>query len=55
MPIVCDKHSVGFRVGSFPHPEQAANETLALPIYADLTVEQQSYVVKSIQKFYSRK
>jgi dTDP-4-amino-4,6-dideoxygalactose transaminase len=44
---------LGYKIGAFPHSEQAAQETLALPIYAELTEEQQSYVVASINKFYS--
>ena len=34
------------------HTEQAARETLALPIYPGLTPEMQEYVVKSIADFY---
>jgi len=35
-----------------PHAEQAAEETLALPIYPELTTDMQEYVVKSITEFY---
>jgi dTDP-4-amino-4,6-dideoxygalactose transaminase len=45
---------LGYDVGAFPHAEQAATETLALPIYAELTADQQSYVVDTIKNFYSR-
>ena len=44
---------LGYTIGAFPHSEQAAQETLALPIYAELTEDQQSYVVASINTFYS--
>jgi dTDP-4-amino-4,6-dideoxygalactose transaminase len=44
---------LGYKIGAFPHAEQAAHETLALPIYAELTEDQQAYVVASIKKFYS--
>jgi dTDP-4-amino-4,6-dideoxygalactose transaminase len=44
---------LGYKMGAFPHSEHAARETLALPIYAELTEEQQSYVVATIHKFYS--
>jgi len=39
--------------GDFPVAETAAMGTLALPIYAELTDEQQAYVVQKIKKFYS--
>jgi dTDP-4-amino-4,6-dideoxygalactose transaminase len=40
--------SLGYRPGSLPHSEQAAHQTLALPIYPELTEEQAQAVVKSI-------
>jgi dTDP-4-amino-4,6-dideoxygalactose transaminase len=39
--------------GDFPNAEAAAEKTLALPIYAELTDEQQVYVVQKIKAFYS--
>ena len=47
-------NDLGYRKGSFPQAERAAEETLALPIYAELTADQQAYVVESIKKFYRR-
>ena len=43
-----------YREGDFPSSEQAARQTLALPIYPELTEAQQSYVVEMIEEFYKR-
>jgi dTDP-4-amino-4,6-dideoxygalactose transaminase len=42
---------LGYRAGEFPHAERAANETLAIPIYAELTERQQESVVGAIAEF----
>lgn len=44
---------LGHQVGDFPEAEKASNETIAIPIYPELTLEQQEYVVKKIVEFYS--
>lgn len=42
---------LGYAEGDMPESERAARETLALPVYPELTDEQQRYVVETISGF----
>jgi len=46
---------LGYARGAFPHAERAAAETLAIPIYGELTDAQQRTVVSTIEQFVHRK
>lgn len=43
---------LGYAAGAFPEAERAAAETLALPIFGELTEAQQRHVVSTIAGFY---
>ncbi len=45
---------LGHRPGDFPHAEQAAAEVIALPIYPELTDQQQQTVVTALADFYAK-
>ena len=42
---------LGYKPGDFPEAERAAVETMALPMFPEITDAQQEYVVKTIQSF----
>jgi dTDP-4-amino-4,6-dideoxygalactose transaminase len=44
---------LGYAAGSFPESELASKDTLALPIYPDLSKAQAGYVVQCIKDFFS--
>jgi dTDP-4-amino-4,6-dideoxygalactose transaminase len=43
---------LGHRKGSFPVSEEAAEQVLSLPIFAELTEMQQAYVAENVARFY---
>ena len=47
--------SLGYKEGTFPESEKAANESIALPIFPELSQDQLTYVVEKIDEFVKRK
>jgi len=48
----CFAH-LGCRSGQFPEAERACSEVLSLPVYPELTPDQQQAVVESVREFYA--
>jgi len=44
---------LGHKAGDFPESERAANETIAIPIYSELTMAQQTAVVEAVVSCYA--
>jgi len=44
--------ALGYKTGDFPNSEHAARHTVALPIYPELTNDQQDFVIQKIKEFY---
>jgi dTDP-4-amino-4,6-dideoxygalactose transaminase len=42
---------LGYKKGDFPESEKASLETLAVPVYPDLTRQEMEYIVESIREF----
>ncbi len=44
---------LGYKKGDFPHSEYAAEHTVALPVFPELSDAMQDYVISKIKKFYA--
>ena len=44
---------LGHQAGAFPESEEAANQTMALPVYPEVTDAQAEYVVECIREFFA--
>lgn len=49
----CFEH-LGYKKGDLPESERASHETLALPIFPEITHEEQDYVITHIRDFFSK-
>ncbi|MCE9583756.1 MAG: DegT/DnrJ/EryC1/StrS family aminotransferase [Planctomycetes bacterium] len=56
MPLHLQKcfANLGYKEGDLPETEKATREVLALPIYPELSSEQQAYVVEKMAEFYRK-
>lgn len=46
----CFKY-LGYKRGDFPEAEKAARQTLAIPVYPDLTKDEMDYIISAIKEF----
>jgi dTDP-4-amino-4,6-dideoxygalactose transaminase len=44
--------SLGYKEGDFPVAEQASSQVLSIPVYPELSEDQQAYVVQTIKNLY---
>jgi dTDP-4-amino-4,6-dideoxygalactose transaminase len=49
LSVPCGKF--GYKEGDFPHAELASQQTLALPLYPELTESQQDEVIAAVKTF----
>jgi len=43
---------LGYKKGDFPESEKASQETIAIPVYPDLSKKEKDYIVASIKEFF---
>ncbi len=46
--------SLGYVRGEFPESERAADESLSLPVYPELTDVEQEFVIEKVREFYAK-
>lgn len=51
LTIPCQKY--GYKQGDFPIAEEASRQTLALPLYPEMTETQQAQVISQVEKFFT--
>ena len=44
--------TLGYQKGELPHAEKAAKETVCLPIFPELRIEELEYIVRHVNKFF---
>lgn len=45
---------LGYKEGDLPESEKAAKEALAMPVYPELSIDQQDYIIDKIDKFLNK-
>ncbi len=45
---------LGYKEGDFPNAEKAAKEVLSLPVFPELTIEEQSYIINTIKGYFKK-
>ncbi|MBC8384415.1 MAG: DegT/DnrJ/EryC1/StrS family aminotransferase, partial [Candidatus Cloacimonetes bacterium] len=45
-------NELGYKTGDLPISEELAEKVISIPIYSELSEEQQDYVINSIRSFY---
>lgn len=48
------RHALGYKPGDLPISEWLCRRTMALPLFPELTAEQQDYIVEKVKEFYSK-
>ena len=46
---------LGYKKGDLPIAEEISQKVISIPIYSEITKEQQDYVIENIKDFYNQK